>query len=48
MTVQLHNMQALLTFGSSNICWTPGRSGVDSAWKAGGNLDASIYEGVAD
>jgi hypothetical protein len=41
-------MQALLTLGRSSICWTPGRVEVGGSWKAGGSLEAKIYEGFAD
>ena len=48
MTVQLHNMHALFTFGRSSICCTPGRAAVGGSWYAGGNLDARIYDGFPE
>ena len=48
MTVQLHRIHALLAFGRSRICWTPGLEGVGGLWYAGGSLEARIYVGLPD
>ena len=48
MTVQLHSMHALWTFGRMRICWTPGLAGVGGSWYAGGSLDARMYDGFPE